>query len=130
MRRYRERPGIRRSRPGPASAPRPKGRAAGAIRYRDVSAKLDPARGVAEITIEGPLSDPPASTEEIHAQGDQFWTLAMTRELDDLILDLRTNEPELGTWVLRTKGDPGKVLAYDRLLRDSHSHDPGENPSG
>ena len=29
----------------------------------------------------------------------------MTRELDDLILDLRTNEPELGTWVLRTAGD-------------------------
>ena len=40
----------------------------------------------------------------------------MTRELDDLILDLRTNEPELGTWVLRTEGDPGRVLAYDELL--------------
>ncbi len=40
----------------------------------------------------------------------------MTRELDDLILDLRTNEPELGTWVLRTAGDPAAVLAYDELL--------------
>jgi benzoyl-CoA-dihydrodiol lyase len=40
----------------------------------------------------------------------------MTRELDDLILDLRANEPELGTWVLRTEGDPGQVLAHDRLL--------------
>jgi len=121
--------------PRPAGArgikltPLAKDRSAGAIRYRYVSAKLDPARGVAEITIEGPLSDPPASTEGIHAQGDQFWTLAMTRELDDLILDLRTNEPELGTWVLRTKGDPGKVLAHDRLLRDSHRPDLGENPS-
>ena len=43
----------------------------------------------------------------------------MTRELDDLILDLRTNEPELGTWVLRTTGDPERVLAHDRLLCDS-----------
>ena len=40
----------------------------------------------------------------------------MIRELDDLILDLRTNEPTLGTWVWRTEGDPGRVLAYDRLL--------------
>ena len=43
----------------------------------------------------------------------------MTRELDDLILDLRTNELELGTWVLRTEGDPQRVLAYDRLLTGS-----------
>ncbi len=43
----------------------------------------------------------------------------MTRELDDLILDLRTNEPELGTWVFRTAGDPQRMLAYDeRLLAD------------
>jgi benzoyl-CoA-dihydrodiol lyase len=40
----------------------------------------------------------------------------MTRELDDLILDLRTNEPELGTWVLRTTGHSDTVLAYDQLL--------------
>jgi benzoyl-CoA-dihydrodiol lyase len=40
----------------------------------------------------------------------------VTRELDDLILDLRTNEAQLGTWILRTEGDPARVLAYDRLL--------------
>jgi benzoyl-CoA-dihydrodiol lyase len=43
----------------------------------------------------------------------------VTRELDDLILDLRTNETELGTWVFRTQGDPAKVLAYDELLLNS-----------
>jgi benzoyl-CoA-dihydrodiol lyase len=43
----------------------------------------------------------------------------MARELDDLILDLRTNETELGTWVIRTEGDPGRVLAYDRCLLDN-----------
>ena len=48
-----------------------------------------------------------------------FWTLAITRELDDLILDLRTNEIELGTWVFRTEGDPQRVLAYDQLLLDN-----------
>ena len=43
----------------------------------------------------------------------------MTRELDDLILDLRTNELELGTWVFKTAGDSGRVLAYDRLLLEN-----------
>jgi benzoyl-CoA-dihydrodiol lyase len=43
----------------------------------------------------------------------------MTRELDDLILDLRANELELGTWVLRTAGDPQQVLADDQLLLDA-----------
>ena len=54
----------------------------------------------------------------MHAQGAGFWTLAVTRELDDLVLDLRTNELELGTWVLRTKVTALRVLAHDRLLLD------------
>jgi benzoyl-CoA-dihydrodiol lyase len=52
----------------------------------------------------------------VHAEGASFWTLAMTRELDDLILDLRTNETELGTWVLRTVGSSRRVRDYDALL--------------
>ena len=55
----------------------------------------------------------------MHEQGADFWTLAVTRELDDLILDLRTNELELGTWVFRTEGDAARVLGYDRLLLDN-----------
>jgi benzoyl-CoA-dihydrodiol lyase len=105
--------------PGIALTPLAKSRSAEAVGYRHVSAKLDPARGVAEITIEGPPSGPPADAAGIAALGDRFWTLAMTRELDDLVLDLRTNEPELGTWVLRTRGDPGRVLAHDRLLAEN-----------
>ena len=53
---------------------------------------------------------------EAAVQGAGFWSLAVTRELDDLILDLRTNEPELGTWVFRTEGEAAQVLAYDDLL--------------
>jgi benzoyl-CoA-dihydrodiol lyase len=89
------------------------------ISYRYVSARLDHARGEAAITVRGPQQDPPADADGIHEQGAAFWPLAVTRELDDLILDLRTNEPELGTWVLRSEGDPRRVLAYDRLLLGS-----------
>jgi benzoyl-CoA-dihydrodiol lyase len=87
--------------------------------YRHVTATLDRERRVAEITITGPDDDAPPGMTDVHEQGAGFWTLAMTRELDDLILDLRTNEPELGTWVFRTQGDPEKVLACDRLLLDN-----------
>jgi benzoyl-CoA-dihydrodiol lyase len=86
------------------------------ISYPCVTATLDHERGVAEITVHGPAGPAPAVIEAAHAQGAGFWTLAMTRELDDLILDLRTNELELGTWVFRTRGDADRVLAYDQLL--------------
>jgi benzoyl-CoA-dihydrodiol lyase len=87
-----------------------------AITYRQVRAELDRTAGTATITIAGPELDAPENVTAIHEQGEEFWTLALARELDDLILDLRTNETELGTWVLRTTGDVARVLAYDRLL--------------
>ena len=84
--------------------------------YHWVSARLDRTAGTAEITVRGPDAPPPADAAGMHALGAEFWPLAMTRELDDLILDLRTNEPGVGTWVLRTGGDGDLVLAYDELL--------------
>jgi benzoyl-CoA-dihydrodiol lyase len=116
--------GARSSRPaGPDAtgielAPLAKTRTDEEISYDHVTARLDPARGVAEITVSGPDTEPPAALAGLHDQGASFWTLAVTRELDDLILDLRTNELELGTWVLRTHGDPARVLAYDQFLAD------------
>jgi benzoyl-CoA-dihydrodiol lyase len=88
------------------------------IGYQYVTAALDRAAGTATITVAGPEQDPP-DADAIAAAGVTFWPLAVTRELDDLILDLRTNEPELGTWVLKTSGDAGRVVAYDRLLLDN-----------
>jgi len=93
-----------------------KNRTGAEIGYAHVAALLDRDRGIAEITVSGPLADAPASMAEVRELGDSFWPLAVSRELDDLILDLRTNEPELGTWVLRTRGDCGRLLAYDELL--------------
>ncbi|ONF64433.1 2,3-epoxybenzoyl-CoA dihydrolase [Amycolatopsis keratiniphila] len=60
----------------------------------------------ATITVKGP-------------EDDDGWLLDVTRELDDAILRLRTNEPELGTWVLRTEGDPAKVLEHERAVFDA-----------
>jgi benzoyl-CoA-dihydrodiol lyase len=87
-----------------------------AIRYDHVEARLDRDAGRVDISVKGPQNDPPADMAGATAQGAAFWPLAVTRELDDLILDLRTNETELGTWVFRTEGDPALVLAHDALL--------------
>ncbi|MFJ9123922.1 2,3-epoxybenzoyl-CoA dihydrolase [Streptomyces sp. NPDC102340] len=86
------------------------------IAYRYVHAALDRARRTVEITLEGPPQDAPADLAALHRQGDASWPLALARELDDLILDLRTNEPELGTWVVRSRGDASRVLDHDALL--------------
>jgi len=84
------------------------------IIYPYVSARIDRARRQVEITVEGPSAPPPADPVE---QGAGYWPLAMTRALDDLILHLRTNELELGAWVIRATGDAAQVLAYDEQLR-------------
>src|SRR5262245_38962445 len=88
------------------------------VAYRHVSCRIDRGRGLAEITVVAPDGPPPAGPAEIHAQGAAFWPLALARELDDLILHLRTNEEEIGVWVLRTSGRLEAVEAYDRLVED------------
>jgi benzoyl-CoA-dihydrodiol lyase len=91
-----------------------------AIAYPHVLCGLDRARGIAEITIEGPRDTLPADggARDVHTMGTEFWPLALARELDDLILHLRTNEEEIGVWVLKTEGDADVVEAYDTILAD------------
>ena len=101
---------------GVALTPLGKTRDDDAVTYGHVSARLDRDAGSVEITVKGPQADPPGDMAEATRQGAGFWPLALTRELDDLILDLRTNETGLGTWVFRTEGDPAAVLAYDEFL--------------
>ena len=91
------------------------------IAYRHVTCTLDRARGIAEITVAAPESPAPAGLAAIHELGSAFWPLALARELDDLILHLRTNEEELGLWVWKTVGSADGVEAHDRLLLDHQS---------
>ena len=89
-----------------------------AITYPHVRADFDRDAGTVAITVAGPSAPAPAGLDAIHAAGVEFWPLAVARELDDLILELRTNEIELGTWLVRTEGDPAAVMAYDALLAE------------
>ena len=89
--------------------------------YGLVDVAFDRPRGFATITIKAPADAPPADGDAMQAQGMGFWPVQMVRELDDAILLLRTNEPELGLWVLKAEGDGAKVLAYDDALI-AHRH--------
>jgi len=88
------------------------------IDYRHVRARFDRDRGLVEITVFGPEGDVPDTVERIHELGAGFWPLAMTRELDDLILRLRANELELGTWIIRTRGDVEDAMAFERVIAE------------
>ncbi len=101
---------------GVALTPLARARDADSIKYRFVTGRLDRDAGAVEITVAGPDVAAPADAAGLHELGADSWPLAMTRELDDLILDLRTNEPELGTWMLRTTGNDDLVLGWDDLL--------------
>jgi benzoyl-CoA-dihydrodiol lyase len=87
-----------------------------AIGYDHVAISLDRTAGTARIMVNGPAEAPPADAAGIRALGADFWPLAVARELDDAILHLRANEPEIGTWILTTKGDPDRVAAMDAAL--------------
>jgi benzoyl-CoA-dihydrodiol lyase len=84
-------------------------------RYEHVRVELDRSAGTATVTVLGPDAVP-TGLDQLHAHGDRAWLLAATRELDDAILRLRSNEPEVGTWLLRTEGDPAAAAAYDEFL--------------
>jgi benzoyl-CoA-dihydrodiol lyase len=91
------------------------------MRYPHVHVAFERASRRATITLSGPASLP-ADLAGIHAAGAAFWPLAVARELDDAILHLRLNEPELGLLVFRSEGDPRAVLAADALL-EAHQAD-------
>ncbi len=91
----------------------------GSARYSLVEAHIDRSRGLATISIAGPDGDAPASIADLHAEGASAWMLRLARELDDAILHLRLNEPEIGVLVFKTQGDPLKVVAHEKLVADN-----------
>jgi benzoyl-CoA-dihydrodiol lyase len=89
---------------------------ADAVSYQHVQIELARARGLASVTVRAPAEGAPASLEAAHALGAAFWPLAVAREFEDALLHLRFNEPRLGLIVLRTEGDPQRVLDHDDFL--------------
>jgi benzoyl-CoA-dihydrodiol lyase len=87
--------------------------------YSHVDVLFDREARTATITVRGPQGPQPETNAAIHAAGDSWWPLAMARELDDAILMLRANEPELGLLLLKTEGEIAPLLQVDFFLANS-----------
>ena len=93
-----------------------------AIDYEYVGVRIDRARRCATLTVKAPAAAQPADIAGIEAAGAAWWPLAMARQLDDAILHLRTNELDIGLWLLKTEGDAARVLACDEALSRHADH--------
>ncbi len=95
---------------------------ADALRYPNVVVEIDRAKRTATWTVKGPTGTQPADTAAIEALGAAWYPLALARELEDAILEMRTNELEIGTWLIKTEGDAAAVLAMDATLLAHRGH--------
>ena len=105
-----------RSGPGVELRPLEPRRRAGGVDYKHVTLDVDDAARVARLTVRGPEGDEPSGPADMRERGSDLWALRAFRELDDALLDLRFNRPEIGVVVLQTRGDVSRVLAADAAL--------------
>jgi benzoyl-CoA-dihydrodiol lyase len=90
--------------------------------YKHLSVAFDRATRVATIVLRGPDAPPPSSVADMVSLGAAFWPLALARELDDAILDMRLNEFDVAAIVFKSEGDLRTVLDYDIFLDMNKSH--------
>ena len=90
--------------------------------YKYVKLKLHREQRYADLTVHGPDGPQPTSTDEIQELGDAYWPLQAYRELDDVLLHLRVNEPLIGLVCVRTEGSIDDVLAMDQTLAANRDH--------
>ena len=95
---------------------------ADALHYQHVAVRIDRARRVATFTVKAPSGAQPADIAAIEAAGAAWYPLQMARELEDAILAMRTNELDIGTWLITTEGDAAAVLALDATLQAYREH--------
>jgi benzoyl-CoA-dihydrodiol lyase len=90
--------------------------------YPNVTVDIDRAKRVATFTVKTPEGAQPTDIPGIEAAGAAWYPLAMARELEDAILSMRTNQLDIGTWLIKTSGDAAAVLAMDAVLMAHQGH--------
>ena len=93
-----------------------------ALRYSNVVVQIDRPKRTATFTIKAPSGPQPADIAGIEAAGSEWYPLQLGRELEDAILNMRTNELDIGIWLMTTEGDAADVLAMDAVLMEHKDH--------
>jgi len=92
------------------------------LEYKYVNVVFNREQRYADLTVHGPGANLPTTPDEIQKLGDLYWPLQAYRELDDALLYLRVNEPEIGLVCVRTEGNIDNVLAVDKTLQTNKDH--------
>jgi benzoyl-CoA-dihydrodiol lyase len=95
---------------------------ANALQYSNVSVEIDRAKRIATFTVKAPAAPVESSIAAIEGASSSWYPLVLARELDDAILQMRTNELDIGTWIWKTEGDAANVLAMDAALVANKDH--------
>jgi benzoyl-CoA-dihydrodiol lyase len=117
-----KRPGATAIGQGVALTPLKRTMGADSMTYEYVQVAIDRAKRTATLTVHAPKSALPETVAAIQTAGANWYPLQMARELDDAILNLRTNELDIGTWLLKTAGDAKLALQSDALLAQHQDH--------
>ncbi|MFL2682466.1 MAG: 2,3-epoxybenzoyl-CoA dihydrolase [Alphaproteobacteria bacterium] len=89
------------------------------IDYDTIKAKINREDRIANIHIIGPKSDDVIDINEVIKMGSNWWALKFARELEDLILLLRTNELEVGVLTITSEGSTDDILSVTSILEDN-----------
>ena len=95
---------------------------ADALRYQHVTVEIDRAKRTATFTVKAPSGAQPSDIAGIEAAGVNWYPLAMARELEDAILPMRTNELDIGLWLIKTSGDAAAMLSSDAVMLANQQH--------
>ncbi len=90
---------------------------ADSIEYDWLNLTIDRKNRNVTLLIKGPETEAPGATADVVERGDQFWPLALVRQLDDALLHLRLNEPTIGTIIITSAGAVESVKVYDEFLQ-------------
>ena len=92
------------------------------IEYDWLNLTIDRKNRNVTLLIKGPETEAPGATADVVERGDQFWPLALVRQLDDALLHLRLNEPTIGTIIIKSAGAVESVKVYDEFLQRHKDH--------
>lgn len=107
---------------GVALTPLQRSMQADALHYGFVTVEIDRSKRTASFTVKAPSGAQPQTVDAIVEAGVSWWPLQMARELEDAILNMRTNELDIGTWLIKTEGDAAAVLASDAVMLANKDH--------
>jgi benzoyl-CoA-dihydrodiol lyase len=92
------------------------------LSYSHVRVEIDRSKRFASFIVQGPSEVLPKDIAAIEQAGDQWYPLLLARELEDAILHMRTNELDIGMWLIKTHGDAAAVLASDAIMLAHQNH--------